>query len=95
MALHDVDTKSDTRSNASVDKHDSLSERKADGTQGISQKIDTTEGPYVKTLNGQIVVYNSNDQAVIVMGIVPEYSDEPLFIVAKDGYDVFTDILEV
>jgi len=95
MSVHDVDMSSDSRTSATPLIHDALAERKADGTQGISQKIDTTEGPYVKTLNGQIVVYNSNDQAVIVMGIVPEYSDEPLFIVAKDGYDVFTDILEV
>lgn len=95
MAVHDVDTTSDNRTSASPLHHDVSSARKADGTQGVTQKVNDDTGPYVRTKDGQIVVYDTNNRAVIVMGIVPQYSDEPLFIVAKDGYDVFTDILEV
>lgn len=63
MALHDIST-NETRSGAQPNTHDILTENKADGTQGISQKVNTTGGAYVKTKDAQIVVNNGTVDSI-------------------------------
>lgn len=95
MAIHDTQPGDQRRGNPMPTNHDVRTRRHADSTQSITNKIDEDSGARVVTKDGQIIVYDVNDKASIVIGLVPEYSSEPLFIVAKSGYDVFTDILEI
>lgn len=63
MATHDIGT-GDNRTNAMPNVHDAMAETKADGTQGITQKVNTTSGAYVKTKDAQIVVNNGTVDSI-------------------------------
>ena len=86
MATHDIGT-GDNRTNAMPNTHDALTENKADGTQGITQKVNTTTGAYVKTKDAQIVV---NDGANNVISIGRVTGGTYGMKVAKPGYDADT-----
>lgn len=42
---------------------------------------------------GVILTYDSENRVSSVYGYVPGLADYPVLIIAKSGYDVFTDIL--
>lgn len=94
MAIHDTDISGGTSSPMPTN-HDLKQQRSADSSSSITNKIDDDSGARVVTKDAQIIVYDADGKATIVMGLVPEYGSEPLFIVAKSGYDVFEDILEI
>lgn len=80
MATHDVGT-GDNRTNAMPSVHDSLTENKADGTQGITQKVNTTTGAYVKTKDAQIVVNNGTVDSISI----GRQSDQTFGMRTSDG----------
>lgn len=43
--------------------------------------------------NALILTYDSENRVSSVYGYIPELSPIPVFIIAKEGYDVFVDIL--
>ncbi len=71
MAIHDVSMNSDTRTGASLSQHDANKNRMADGTIGITSKIDDSTGPYVYTRDGQILV-SDGDLFRVVIGRLPD-----------------------
>jgi len=56
MAIHDVDTSSDGRGTSTPSDHDLKINRSADGTTGITPKIDNPSGAYVQTKDAAIIV---------------------------------------
>lgn len=90
MALHDVDYLGEMRENAMPAVHDTASERKADGTTSWSQKVNSTSKARLETKDTRIVGYDSNNTAVIFIGIVPEFGDQPVIAIAKQGFDVIS-----
>lgn len=96
MAMHDVDKQNDNRANPILNVEDKVAVRMAHNTQGNTYR---TAGLDVKQRmafkNGLIITYDSQNRASSVYGYIPEISSIPLFIIAKDGYDVFTDILGI
>jgi len=90
IAVHDVDMNSSNRGSAMPLRHDVATGRKADGTTSWSQKIDNVSEPRIDTKNARIVAYDENGMARIFFGIVPEFDNEPVFAISKDGYDVLS-----
>lgn len=82
IAVHDVDTSSDGRVSPMPMLHDVSSTRKADGTQGVTQKIDTDTGAYVSTKDAQIVVNNGTND-VITIG--RQSQDQSFGMLTNDG----------
>lgn len=66
MAIHDVDTTSDGRTSATPLQHDIESSRKADGTQGVTQKVNDDTGPYVSTKDGRLLVNDGSNDIIII-----------------------------
>lgn len=71
MALHDVDKSNDSRNIPTPNISDSKAQRHADGTTSISNKLDTSSGPYVSTKNGRILVYDGTVNRVLI-GLAPD-----------------------
>lgn len=88
MALHDVDYQGEMREAAMPATHDSALERKADGTNTITQKVDTSNGAYVTTKDASILVNDGNTNVVQLgsLGTSGQYGLK----VAKPGFDVTT-----
>jgi hypothetical protein len=45
--------------------------------------------------NGLLLTYDSANRVSSIYGYIPEISTTPILVIARDGYDVFTDILGV
>lgn len=45
--------------------------------------------------NGLIMTYDKDNKVSSVYGYIPELSEEPVFIIAEAGYDVFVDLLGI
>lgn len=96
MSLIDVDKQSDNRANPILNVEDKVATRMAHNTQGNTYRttgLNVNQRMVFK--NGLIITYDSQNRASSVYGYVPEVSTIPIFIVARDGYDVFTDILGI
>lgn len=96
MAMHDVDKQSDDRANPVLNVEDKVAVRMAHNTAGNTYRttgLDVKQRMIFK--NGLIITYDSQNRASSVYGYVPQVSTIPIFIIAKDGYDVFTDILNI
>lgn len=87
IALHDTDKSNDTRNVPMPNMGDSKAERHADGTVGISNKLDTPTGPYVSTKNGRILVYDGTVNRVLI-GLAPDGTYGVW--VSKEGIDVLS-----
>ncbi len=86
MAVHDVGT-GDNRTSAMPNVHDVQTERQADGTQGITQKLDTASGAYVSTKDAQILVNDGTNDTILI----GRQADGSYGIkIANEGYDVQT-----
>lgn len=70
------------RTNPSPATHDTLAQRKADGTDGITQKVNDPTGAYVKTKDAQIVVNNGTTDVIIIGRKSPE---QTYGMVTNDG----------
>ena len=96
MAMHDIDKQTADRSNPRLNTDDNVSNRMAHNTMGNTYRtagLDVT--PRMIFKNGLIITYDADDNVSSVYGYLPEVSDIPVLIIAKAGYDVFTDILGI
>jgi hypothetical protein len=71
-------------------------DRPAHNTLCISYKTEST-GTQQRIVfkNGVILTYDGDNRVSSVYGYVPEISSVPIFIIAREGYDVFEDILGI
>lgn len=88
MALHDVDYNNEQRDMAMPSNHDVASERGADGTRTITQKVNTNTGPYVSTKDAVINVYDGQ-YTRIAIGLLPDGTYG--LVITKPGFNV-TDV---
>lgn len=96
MSLIDSDPNSDLRTTPTVNQADGVRDRMAHNTYGNThRRAGGSVTPRMRFMNGLIVTYDNNNKVSSVYGYIPEVSDEPLFIIAKSGYDVFTDVLGI
>lgn len=96
MSLVDVDKTSSNRSTPTLNENDSAIVRRAHNTNGNTYRRaggEVTQRMVFK--NGLILTYDSSNRCSSVYGYIPELSTVPVFIIAGDGYDVFTDILGI
>lgn len=96
MSLHDVDKQNSDRANPKLNADDNVSNRMAHNTMGNTYR---TAGLGVKQrmrfMNGLILTYDQDDKVSSVYGYVPELSNTPVLIIAKEGFDIFVDILGI
>lgn len=85
MAVHDVDLSSDNRGQAMPLVHDIGTGRKADGTQGLTHKIDGDTGAYVISKDGRVLV-NDGDNDRIILGLLPDGTFG--LVISQEGTDV-------
>lgn len=85
MSLHDVDYRGDMREAAMPATHDASSERKADGTTTITQKVDNKSGAYVTTKDALILV-NDGTNNRIGIGLLPDGQFN--IIITKPGINI-------
>lgn len=96
MSIVDSDKISSTRSTPTLNTNDSSIVRRAHNTNGNTYR--RAGGAVTQRMtfkNGLILTYDDDNRVSSVYGYIPEVSNIPVFIIAKDGYDVFTDILEI
>lgn len=95
MALHDI-SKGQTRKNPLPNTNDSQNNRMAHNTLSTTYRDeDAVSEQRVVFKNSLILTYDNDNKISSVYGYIPEVSDVPVFIIARDGYDVFEDILGV
>lgn len=96
MSLHDIDKKHGQRANPSVNSEDGVINRMSHNTLGNTHR---TAGsgvvPRMVFKNGLILTYDADDNVSSVFGYVPELSSVPVLVIAKEGLDVFVDILGI
>lgn len=96
MSIVDIDKVSSNRSTPDINTNDSAIVRRAHNTNGNTyRRAGGSVTPRMVFKNGLILTYDSNNKCSSVYGYIPELSTVPVFIIAKDGYDVFTDILGI
>lgn len=96
LSLHDISKGDGFRKIPRPNQNDQQVQRMAHNTLSTTYKTESTSS--VQRLifkNAMILTYDSDDKISSVYGYIPEVSDIPVLIIAKDGYDVFTDILEI
>lgn len=96
MSIVDIDKVSGNRSTPDLNSNDSSIVRRAHNTNGNTYRRaggDVT--PRMVFKNGLILTYDADNKCSSVYGYIPELSTTPVFIIAKDGYDIFTDILGI
>lgn len=96
MSLVDADKQNDDRMNPVLNADDNVANRMSHNTSGNTYRttgLGVTQRMIFK--NGLILTYDSQNRVSSVYGYVPEISSIPIFVIAKDGYDVFTDILGI
>lgn len=96
MSLHDIDKQSDDRANPTLNADDNVANRMSHNTLGNTYR---TAGLGVKQRmvfkTGLILTYDQDDNVSSVYGYIPELSSTPVFIIAKEGLDIFEDILGI
>lgn len=96
MSLHDVDKTSNNRITPRVNAPDPVTERMSHNT--YSNTYRSSDGAVTQRMvfkNGLILTYDQDNKCSSVFGYIPEVSTIPFYLSAKEGYDVFTDILEI
>lgn len=96
MSIVDIDKVSSNRSTPDINTDDSAIVRRAHNTNGNTYR--RAGGSVTQRMafkNGLILTYDSDNNCSSVYGYIPELSTVPVFIIAGDGYDVFTDILGI
>lgn len=94
MSLVDSDKQKGDRANPRLNVDDNVANRMAHNTMGTTYRtvgLDVT--PRMSFKNGLLLTYDADNKISSVYGYIPELSTTPVLIIAKDGYDVFIDIL--
>lgn len=95
MSLHDIDKTTNRRTTPKPNANDAVTNRMAHNTMGNTYRNTEEVTQRMAFKNGLILTYDSDNKISSVYGYIPELSDVPVLIIAKDGYDVFTDILDL
>lgn len=96
MSIIDNDSTSSTRNTPTLNVNDDKGIRRAHNTYGNTfRRVGGSVTPRMVFKNGLILTYDSANRVSSVYGYIPEVSTIPVFIIAKDGYDIFTDILGI
>jgi len=96
MSLHDIDRTGSRRGLPTPNTDDTVAQRMAHNTMGTTYRTDGNTSPQrLSFKNGLILTYDEDNKISSVYGYIPEVSTTPVLIIAKEGYDVFTDILEI
>lgn len=95
MALHDI-SKGPRRKLPLPNQNDQQVQRMAHNTTQTTYKNEGSNTPQrIAHKNALILTYDSDNRISSVYGYIPELSSVPVFIIAKEGYDVFVDILGI
>lgn len=82
------------RSLAKPNTNDDVLNRMAHNTTQTTYKNESSANPQrIAHKNALILTYDSANRVSSVYGYIPALSSIPVFIIAKEGYDVFVDIL--
>ncbi len=96
MSIIDNDSTSSNRNSPTLNVNDDKGIRRAHNTYGNTlRRAGGSVTPRMAFKNGLLLTYDSANRVSSVYGYIPEVSTIPVFIIAKDGYDIFTDILEI
>jgi len=99
MSLTDVDKDSLDRGSPTPNHSDLLADGavKAHQTLSTVYTTDATANPTVRLVhkNNMILTYDASNNVSSVYGYIPNVGTTPVFIVAKAGKDVFTDVLNI
>lgn len=96
MSLHDIDKAQDNRGIPRPNENDQQNQRMAHNTLATTYKNEGSASvPRLIFKNGLILTYDEDNRVSSVYGYVPEVSNVPIFVIAKDGFDVFIDILGI
>ena len=96
MSIIDSDKVNGNRTTPQLNADDGIAVRRAHNTSGNTYR--RAGGSVTQRMafkNGLILTYDSANRCSSVYGYIPELSTVPVFIIAGDGYDVFTDILGI
>ncbi len=96
MSIHDIGSGNDRSYKVSPNSDDAVLQRMAHNTNSTTYKSegnDTVQRMAFK--NGLILTYDGDNRVSSVWGYIPAISTEPVFIIAREGYDVFEDVLEI
>lgn len=96
MGLHDSDKSSDRRLSPRPNANDPLQQRMAHNT--MSNTYRSASEPTKQRIaykNGLILTYDQDNKISSAYGYIPELAEEPVLIIAKAGYDVYVDILDL
>lgn len=96
MTLFDVDKGGVARGKPHINQNDKRVQRAAHNTLGTTYRQDTDVAQQrIIFKNGLILTIDNDNKVSSAYGYIPELSDVPVLIIAKDGYDVFEDILGI
>jgi len=96
MGLHDIDKNDAQRRQPLPNSPDNVSNRMAHNTNSNTYRATGSEVTQrMGFKNGLILTWDSDDNISSVYGYVPEVSTVPVLIIAKEGLDVFTDVLGI
>lgn len=94
MGIHDVDRGSSDRSSPLPNAHDQQGiARMAHNTTSTTPTADASIKTRIAFKNNVILYYDDQGRVIRVDGFVPGLAAYPVTIIAKYGYDVYTDIL--
>ena len=96
MSIIDNDSTSSSRNSPTLNVNDDKGIRRAHNTYGNTlRRAGSSVTPRMVFKNGLLLTYDSANRVSSVYGYIPEISTIPILVIARDGYDVFTDILGV
>jgi len=98
MALHSVDKDGNTRGNPSPNTHDTTEDTVRMAHQTFSTTLaaqGTVQTTRIVHRNNVILYYDDQGRIIGVDGFIPSLAAYPVKIIAKYGYDVYTDILGI
>jgi len=94
MTLFDTDKDGSKRISPKLNVDDSVANRMAHNTMSNTYRNTESVTQRMAFKNALLLTYDSENRVSSVYGYIPELSSVPVLIIAKDGYDVFVDILE-
>lgn len=94
MAIHDVSKDDNARLDPKANASDARAQRDAHNTIGTAYQKDTNANKQrIAFKNNLILYYDDMGRVIRVDGFIPGLAVYPVTIIAKYGYDVYTDIL--
>lgn len=96
MGLHDVSKNHGQRLNPRPNSNDEQKTRMAHNTYSPTNRTEgSAPAGRVVFKNGLLLTYDVDNNISSVYGYIPDVSDVPVLIIAKEGLDVYTDVLGI